>query len=222
MTAWCTRILLVLVVVFAAASPAGTRLLMSVTAQQRDVYRALMPDFTVFEFGISEKARHLKLNALAISHRYLVLQGQAFPPGVGLRAETSARMALTYAVLVIVGSILLARGRAVRLALSGALAAALAASMLIGITPLVLAGQQWGTVVEPFSEPSVAAWLGGLSDVLLHGGGYGLAALCVVCVRLVANAPLAPSGGGGDSSPVQQRAQNAVTPSSTRKTLPNA
>lgn len=175
-----------LLVLIVTAGPWGDRLLEAMLPVQRAFYVWLMPDFHLYEFGFAKSANHLKIQALAVSHHYLSLQGQAIPPGLGMRGQTPARMALTYAALILMGSLLLARGPAIRLAWAGAMATGLAAAMLCGITPLILAGQQWATVVEPFSEPSAAAWLGGLSDVLLHGGGYGLAALCVLLVRLVA------------------------------------
>lgn len=180
-----------LLVVIVTASPWGDRLLETALPVQRTVYGWLMPDFRVYEFGFAWSANHLKIQALAISHHYLSLQGQAIPPGMGMTGQTPARMALTYAALVLIGSILLMRGPAMRLVRAGVLAATLSAAMLCVITPLIMAGQQWAALVEPFSEPSAAAWLGGLSDVLLHGGGYGLAALCVLLVRLAARGSFA-------------------------------
>lgn len=180
-----------LLLIIAAAGPWGDKLLEAALPMQRAFYGWLMPDFHVYRFDVVRSASHLKIQALAVSQHYLSLQGQAVPPGIGLSGQTPARTALTYAALVLIGSTLLARGPVHRLALAGALAATLAAATLFAITPLILAGQQWATVVEPFSEPSAAAWLGGLTDVLLHGGGYGLAALCVLLVRLAARGSLA-------------------------------
>lgn len=172
-----------LLVVIVAAGPWGNKPLEAALPVQRAFYAWLMPEFRVYEFGLVQSAGHLKVHALAISHRYLSLQGQAIAPGLGLSGQTPARTALTYATLVLIGSLLLGRGSAIRQAQAGVLAIALAAAMLFMITPLILAGQQWATVVEPFSEPSAAAWLGGLSDLLLHGSGYGLTALALVLVK---------------------------------------
>ena len=180
------RLAMVLLILTVAASPFGNKLLAAALPLQRTVYECLMPDFRVYEFGFVQTASHLKLRVLAVSHHYLSLQGQAFAPGLGLRGETPARMALTYAALVLAGAALLTRGGGLRLAVSALLASVFATLMLCGITPLIIAGQQWATVVAPFSEISAAAFLGGLSDVLLHGGGYGLAALAVVLIRTLA------------------------------------
>jgi hypothetical protein len=177
------RLLMVLAIVLTTTGLFGTRLLDLVLPWQQRVYALLMIDFKVYRFDLAHDAGHLVVRALAVSQRYLVIQGQAYPPGVGLSAQTPARVALTYAALVLVGVLAIARGPWQRLATAFATAGLCAGLLLCCVPPLILAGQQWATVVEPFGEPSLSALLGGISDILLHGGGYAVAALAVVLIR---------------------------------------
>jgi hypothetical protein len=180
---WLLRILGAVLLLLAVAGPLGDRLLHVLLPWQGAAYARLLPDFGIERFELVSQGGSLKVAAEAVSQHYFVLQGHAVPPQAAFSAETPARGALATLSLIGAGSIFVLRGRRWW---AGAAVAATGAGLLMVLMPAVtLAGAQWAVVVVPFSEVSVEALLGGASDLLQHGGGYGLSAAVLLVARKV-------------------------------------
>lgn len=201
------RVGLVLLCLWAAfISRTGTQWLEALVPAQQAVFVALMPEFEVRSFGLQTGAAKLTLRATTKSRRYLVAEGRAHAPGIDFEVETPARSALLYAVLIVVSAVLTMplAGRSTVIATLLSLAGAL--FMAIVLSPLILAGEQWGLAVGAGGEPSLRAALAAASGFLLHGGGYALCAATVwLAVALVPHREVLSRACAEPASPRERR-----------------
>lgn len=147
------------------------------------VYGLLMPEHRVEGVALQPMGAQLNLVVRSRTIQYLVVRGKAYPPGMDFEASTPARSGLLVALVVVLGGLLLMRGRPVDVIWRMVLGMSLAALLAVVIPAVVLAGAQWGTVYAALVELSLPALLVAASDFLLHGGGLAMGAAAVWALR---------------------------------------
>lgn len=172
---------------------------------QAAVLKLLMPGFELKSVALEFGAGQHRLAARAVSTGYVVLQGRAWPPGLDLQAHTPARQLQRQAALVFASMALLAwRRPGLRCGTwAGVFGASIA--LLVGITPLVLAGQMWGLGLDGRVEPSWQFLSVLASDLVLHGGDIAL------CLTAPALALVSRAASPAQGAPVASRGQPGLS-----------
>lgn len=180
---WAARLACVALTLWVALGPLSRPLLLALLPAQAAVYQAVMPQHKLLSFELRQRGAQLSLAAHSQTASYIVVRGKAFPPGVDFEASTPARTALLVFIVIVLGGMLVIRGRPAAAFARTALCL-FAAALLAIITPsVVLAGAQWGVAYGAFEELSAPALLVAASDFLLHGGSLAIAAAMVWCLR---------------------------------------
>ncbi len=195
---------LALLVLFAGASMPFTEwACAAASGWQRSALETLLPGFAVVHHGVQPVGAHVKLRSVLQNDSFVVLSGRVIAPGHEFSAEMPARSVPLVAALAVAGGLWVQRRRGWRLLVAVAALFAAAASLLVAVPPLVLAGTLWNLVSpDEAGRPSLEGLSIWFARLWLHGAGWAVA-LAVSAAALQRSASSRRPGG---TPPAQSRA----------------